>query len=169
MKKLNVKRIKTVLMCILFTLFFAKIHPLQANNTDMQINVLNHIPSARALGMGNAYTALCSDVSSIYFNPAGLASLYQKEIYGTYENLRLNSTYWFAGIGFHKRNTGSFAFAVNYLGQDQRLDLNKNGYQNAPSQLLLLAGFGQHYKNENSINCFIYVLFRCVYELWIWI
>lgn len=34
----------------------------------------------RALGMGGAYTALAADISAVYWNPAGLASLQRQEI-----------------------------------------------------------------------------------------
>lgn len=33
----------------------------------------DYIPSARARGMGGAFTAVADDATSIFFNPAGLA------------------------------------------------------------------------------------------------
>jgi hypothetical protein len=39
---------------------------------------------ARACGMGTAYTALASDVSAMYYNPAGLSTLNHDEISFTY-------------------------------------------------------------------------------------
>ncbi len=35
----------------------------------------DYIPSARARGMGGAYTGVADDVNSLYFNPAGLANV----------------------------------------------------------------------------------------------
>jgi len=41
--------------------------------------ILNVPVGARAIGMGEAYTALADDVSSLYWNPAGLAILNQSQ------------------------------------------------------------------------------------------
>ncbi len=153
MKILNGKTTRIALICVLFTLFSTHITHLWADNKKTPINILNYIPSAKAMGMGNAYTALCNDISSIYFNPSGLASIIQKEIYGAYEKPHFNSAYWFAGFGFHERNLGTFAFAINYLGRNNILDINKDQENsNLPSQLLILAGFGHQSgsKRKNS-------------------
>src|SRR5438309_2111828 len=42
-------------------------------------NVLNMQGGARAIGMGEAYTAQADDVSSLYWNPAGIALLNQSQ------------------------------------------------------------------------------------------
>ena len=36
---------------------------------------------ARAIGMGEAYTAVTDDISSVFWNPAGLAPAFQNEIF----------------------------------------------------------------------------------------
>jgi len=36
---------------------------------------------ARAIGMGEAYTAVSDDISSVYWNPAGLAPAYQNQAF----------------------------------------------------------------------------------------
>ncbi len=43
--------------------------------------------SARALGMGNAFTAVADDVYDIYYNPAGLATLDQPQLGVSYSKL----------------------------------------------------------------------------------
>jgi len=48
---------------------------------------------ARALGMGEAYTAVTNDISSIYWNPAGLALKSQDQI-------MFSHTAWIAGINY---------------------------------------------------------------------
>src|SRR5689334_13804699 len=42
-------------------------------------NILNIGVGARAIGMGEAFTAVSDDVSSLYWNPAGLALLNQSQ------------------------------------------------------------------------------------------
>jgi len=48
---------------------------------------------ARALGMGEAYTAVTDDISSIYWNPAGLALKAQDQV-------MFSHTAWIAGINY---------------------------------------------------------------------
>ncbi len=48
---------------------------------------------ARALGMGEAYTAVTDDISSIYWNPAGLALKEQDQV-------MFSHTAWVAGINY---------------------------------------------------------------------
>lgn len=45
---------------------------------------------ARALGMGRAYTALATDGTASYWNPAGLGQISQREFYGMYSVLSLD-------------------------------------------------------------------------------
>lgn len=46
---------------------------------------------ARAIGMGEAYTAVSDDISSVYWNPAGLAPSYENQVFFSHTN-------WVAGI-----------------------------------------------------------------------
>lgn len=41
---------------------------------------------ARAIGMGEAYTAVTDDISSVYWNPAGLAPAYQNQVFFSHTN-----------------------------------------------------------------------------------
>ncbi len=53
---------------------------------------------ARALSMGGAFTAATDNYLSIYWNPAGLASLRQSEFYGELSHLNFNNSATFYGI-----------------------------------------------------------------------
>ena len=61
---------------------------------------------ARASAMGNAFTAMRGDISSIYWNPAGLAYVERME------TMFVNSN-WLAGINF---NYTAFAMNLNRAG-----------------------------------------------------
>ena len=41
---------------------------------------------ARAIGMGEAYTAVTDDISSVYWNPAGLAPSFQNQVFVSHTN-----------------------------------------------------------------------------------
>jgi len=61
---------------------------------------------ARASAMGNAFTAMKGDISSMYWNPAGLTSI------GRMETMFMNSS-WLAGIQF---THAAFAINLNAAG-----------------------------------------------------
>ena len=64
--------------------------------------------SARAWGMGGAFTAVADDSSAIYFNPAGLAQLEMMELSGTYTMLYREKDLEY--------KLGSFALPMGRLG-----------------------------------------------------
>jgi hypothetical protein len=41
---------------------------------------------ARAIGMGEAYTAVTDDISSVFWNPAGLAPSFQNQVFFSHTN-----------------------------------------------------------------------------------
>lgn len=73
---------------------------------------------ARAIGMGEAYVAVTDDISSVYWNPAGLALKSQNQIF-------LSHTEWVAGIRYEfvaaSKVTafGTFAVSGAVLHMDQ--------------------------------------------------
>ena len=56
--------------------------------------------SARAVGMGNAFLAIADDASAIYYNPAGLSQLSQREIVLTHVDYPADIAYDFGGIAY---------------------------------------------------------------------
>ena len=72
---------------------------LSAQNAADAIYILdNEIGfSARAIGMGGAYTAIAEDYSAIYWNPAGLAQVRKTELWLGLSHLYLNSDINFNG------------------------------------------------------------------------
>jgi len=72
---------------------------------------------ARANAMGGAYTAVANDASSIYWNPAGIASSDQFQALFTYTNLFAGINLDYFGIVIPSGDAGNFAVnvtAVNY-------------------------------------------------------
>ncbi len=78
--------------------------------------IINYGPGTRAMGLGTAYTALSDDVTSLYWNPAGLAPLIQQEATAMYEKLYENTTFFFIGYALPVYKIGTFAAGLVYLG-----------------------------------------------------
>ncbi len=55
---------------------------------------------ARAIGMGEAYTAVSDDISSVYWNVAGLAPAYQKQVFFSHTNWPADIMQEFAAASF---------------------------------------------------------------------
>ncbi len=62
--------------------------------------------SARSMGMADAFAAVASDVSAVYYNPAGLTSLLGTEVMATYIDMPADVQYGFAGVGFPLESVG---------------------------------------------------------------
>ncbi|KPK99792.1 MAG: hypothetical protein AMJ91_06220 [candidate division Zixibacteria bacterium SM23_73_3] len=88
--------------------------------------------SARAMGMGEAFLSICDDVSAIYYNPAGLAQLMQRQGMFTHVSYPAEISYDFValaypssrwggvwGVGFCMLNAGD----MDYLG-DYEVGMN---------------------------------------------
>ena len=57
-------------------------------------------PSARAAGMGDAFTAVANDVTTIFFNPAGLTNVKNIDFSFNHTNWIVNSKLFSGVIGF---------------------------------------------------------------------
>jgi len=69
---------------------------------------------ARALGMGEAYTAMADDVSSLYWNPAGLALMQERQASFMYNQMVNDLKYQNAAVGIPLEN-GAIGGSLSYL------------------------------------------------------
>lgn len=82
--------------------------------------------SARAMGMGEAYSAIANDVSAIYYNPAGLTQLFSREAMFTHIDYPAGIKYNFGamaipvealagvlGIGLYNLNSGDIPLTTH--------------------------------------------------------
>ena len=70
---------------------------------------------ARAIGMGEAYVAQADDVSSLYWNPAGLALMQERQASFSYDQMYQDLKYQNASIGIPLEN-GAIGGSLSYLG-----------------------------------------------------
>ncbi|MDP2173860.1 MAG: PorV/PorQ family protein [Candidatus Cloacimonadaceae bacterium] len=73
---------------------------------------------ARAIGMGEAYTAVTDDVSSVFWNPAGLAPSYQNQAFFSHTNWPANIMHEFAAATYTNR-VSTFALYGSVLHMDK--------------------------------------------------
>src|ERR1700730_6994694 len=76
--------------------------------------VLSIPVGARAIGMGEAYTAQADDVSSLYWNPAGLAILNQSQASFMYNQNIQDVTYSHLAVATPLEN-GGLGASLSYL------------------------------------------------------
>ena len=76
--------------------------------------------SARSMGMGGAFTAVANDVSSVYYNPAGLTALYGTEIMASYIDMPADIQFGFLAAGFPLESVGGvMGVGVSYLNSGE--------------------------------------------------
>jgi hypothetical protein len=131
-------------ICILFVFGIwaaATAQPVKYSNEFLKIGV-----SARAMGMGNSQVGICDDVSSGYWNPAGLA--FGKK---TPELSFMHAAY-FANIANY--NYAGFSMAVDSVNERYfGLSLIRLGVDNIPNTLKLVSNGGViNYDNVKSFS-----------------
>ncbi len=67
--------------------------PATAQVGSTGINILNFTPNPRSVALGEASTALFDDVSTVYWNPAGMATLSSPQLAASYRRI-IDNTYF---------------------------------------------------------------------------
>jgi hypothetical protein len=98
---------------------------------------------ARAIGMGEAYAAQADDVSSLYWNPGGLALMEERQASFMYDQMYQGLNYSNAAIGIPLEN-GAVGASLSYLGYGNidgfDAQGNPTGSQSAHSAVGTLGG-----------------------------
>lgn len=118
---MKVKKIGMVGVILLLIFSGSSSFSLASQPGTTAANFLKIPVGARASAMGGAYTALCQDTTALYWNPAGLVSCEEKELFAMYNS-------WFQDISqgyfgaVYPREKRAFGFAINYVdfGQMKR-------------------------------------------------
>ena len=99
---------------IIIVIIFSSLMNLNASigEAGVTLPILDYTPGARAMGIGGAFTALSDDVTSIYWNPAGLARMDKQEIYAMFEELFQGTSYWLGGYAIPFYGIGTFGVGL---------------------------------------------------------
>ncbi len=101
--------------------------------------VLSFPVGARAMAMGEAYTAMAQDSSSLYWNPAGLAILNQSEASFMYSQLMDDMSFQNASVAVPLEN-GGIGASLSYLSYGKIDGFDNAG--NAAGEISAYSGVG---------------------------
>jgi len=73
-------------------------------------------PSARPMAMGGAYSAVVEDSNAVFFNPAGLAGIEQREMAGTYLRYFQAINYGSLSGAMKFKENSAVGLGIKYLG-----------------------------------------------------
>jgi len=105
---------------------------------------------ARAVGMGEAFTAVADDVTSIYWNPAGLNSVTNIEASFTYNMWLLDTSQSFIAYGQRLTQESVLGASVIYLGYGSMTYMTDGGVSGAafsPGDLAVGVAYARQLKN----------------------
>jgi hypothetical protein len=106
-----------LLMLILPILLIGQNGPYRNGTTAASFLEIGY--GSSALAMGEAYVSMAEDISSIYWNPAGLAFMKSSEVQLSYQPWVVDINTSFAGVGLVIPSIGTVAVGVIYLDYGQ--------------------------------------------------
>jgi hypothetical protein len=115
---------KTVVAALLLNVLTPSVWASSPGTTGAE--VLKIGVGARAIAMGEAYTAQADDVSSLYWNPAGLALMQERQASFMYDQMYRDLSYSNLAIGFPLEN-GAIGASLSYLGYGSIAGYDPNG------------------------------------------
>jgi hypothetical protein len=127
-KIMKYKKCFLVVLCALIVLNLPGHMQAQDGLAGMPGTFLHMGVGAHALGMGKAYTAMATDATALYWNPAALANQNPYQVYFMHSVLFFDTNFDYLAGSFPTRNLGSFGLGMLYLNSgnfDQRNELNE--------------------------------------------
>ncbi len=87
---------------------------------------------ARAMGFGNAFTAVADDPTAVHWNAAGLDYIFQQSLTAFHASLYEGTLFSFLGYAYPTLDLGTFAIGIARLGVGDILetDINNTAYEN---------------------------------------
>ncbi|MBA7495824.1 hypothetical protein ES702_06415 [subsurface metagenome] len=108
------KRLWSVLVIIMLIIILSSVCYANGPGTT-GANFLKIGVGARAAAMGDAFTVIVDDSTSLYWNPAGLAKMEKRQLSATYNMWFAGINQGYFGIGFPLSREGIVAGGVNYV------------------------------------------------------
>jgi hypothetical protein len=144
-----------LILCILLIQGFITSLEAQDGVAGMPGTYLHMGVGPGALGMGKAYTAVATDATAIYWNPAGLANQNPYQVYFMHSVLFYGTNFDYLGGSLPTRTLGSFGLGMLYLNSgdfDERNELNQELGSFGISDFALLLSWSKEVYNEISVG-----------------
>ncbi|MFO7659778.1 MAG: PorV/PorQ family protein [Candidatus Cloacimonadaceae bacterium] len=110
---------KIIILSLTVLLMLSVLHAKPFGKTGtVALQFLKFGVDARAVGMGEAYTAVTDDISSVYWNPAGLAPALQNQAFFSHTNWPANIMHEFAAASY-TNGVSTWAVSASVLHMDQ--------------------------------------------------
>ncbi len=100
-------------VCLSFSAVQAQ-EPYRAGTTTANFLEIGY--GSRGIAMGDAYVSLATDISAIYWNPAGLGHMENNEFQGMYQPWLADINTSYLGFGYHVPGIGTFGVGLIYVG-----------------------------------------------------
>lgn len=113
MRRFIEKLYKKILLCFVFLAFASQGVNAQSGGTE---SVFSLGFGAKAIGMGQAFTALADDPSAVFWNPAGLEFINSQSATFFHTTLFEGVQYDFLGYAYPTIDIGSFGFGIGRVG-----------------------------------------------------
>ncbi|MBU8934255.1 MAG: PorV/PorQ family protein [candidate division Zixibacteria bacterium] len=125
--------------------------------------------SARAMGMAEAFAAVADDISAVYYNPAGLTSLYGREAAFTYIKMPADIAYGYGAIGLPLESIGGvLGIGMYALGSG---DMDETDHFRAPTgrifswnDMAISASYGRYLTDRFSIGLTVKFIGQFVHD-----
>ncbi len=112
---------------------------------------------ARAIGMGEAFTAVANDAEALYWNPAGISRFNKHAIVFSHNQWLVDTQLEFAGAVYHLDAANSFGVAVTYLHTEDMIETTElqpfgTGRTFGFSDFLLSISYARNMTNQFSFG-----------------
>ncbi len=139
MKRLNI--LKTILITVILLSGSQSIQLTYASDPGTTgANFLKIGVGPRAVGMGEAQVAICNDVTSVFWNPAGLVSIPTQEVSFIYSLWLESISSQYFGYTYPHPTIGTFAGSINYLSMDKIQGYDADGDETGKVTVYDLSG-----------------------------
>jgi len=128
------------------------------DNSKVGTRVFNFLKipvGARAVAMGGAFTGVADDESSLYYNPAGVATLEGRRFIAGYHNNIFDMQSGFLGYIHPLGSDRKVSLYVNYLNYGDFVRTNRNGEELGTfsgSDVLFAGGYAMNLNEAFSIG-----------------
>ena len=115
------------------------------SNSSTAFPILSLGWGARAVGMGNSFTAVADDLSALHYNSAGLAQIHDPQILLMHNSYLDSGFYETLGLAYPCGNSGTLGFGLNYLNYgdiDKRDDLGNLQGTYSPYDISVSGAYG---------------------------